>query len=218
MKTKAPDEVGYCVYVKVDKVLTLKMKRSEFVNAPFKLMWIKKLLGELEKSVYLEGVYNQFSDPVIDIFVDTDGIGKGLGRVALTPKGLELFGNVVVLASDGKGETILLNKQQVEVVVKELGFYQTYEKIEVEDIDTNDFKHSTMIEDVPKVIKKLAGLLVDHCVSEGVQVLTKAKDLNDDSGDMALVMCLHGEPKLINSCQKMLRDFITKNLGGVEDK
>ena len=174
MTTTKQDNIGYCVYVQVDKIFTLKMTKSEFVNASSKLKWIKRLLGEksdVKQSVYLEGVYKQFSDPTIDIFVDSDGIGKGLERIALTPLGLELFSNVVVLASDDEGETILLTKQQVPVVLKELGFYQQYKE--------------------------------------------KAKD---DNGDMALVMCLHGDPKLIDSCQKMLRDFINNNLGSADDK
>lgn len=222
MATTKKDDIGYCVYVRVDKILTLKIKRSEFENAPSKLKWIKKLLGEdlgnleVKQSVYLEGVYKQFSDPVIDIFVDTDGIGKGLERVAVTPKGLELFGNVVVLASD-EAETILLNKQQVEVVLKELGFYQEYKKIEVEDINMDNFKHSTIIEEIPQGIQHLVGLLIECCVDEGLQVLAKSKDSKDDNGDMALVMCLHGDPKLIDSCQKMLRNFITSNLGSSKD-
>lgn len=223
MTTTKQDDIGYCFYVQTHQLITLKITRSEFVDEIFKLMWIKKLIGgkmeklEVENSVFLEGVFKQFSDPAIDIFVDEDGIGKGLPRLAITPKGVELFGNVVVLGSDGEGETILLNKQQVEIVARELGFYQKYEKIEVGDITVDNPQYSK-VKEVPQPMQDLAGLVIEYCVTGGLQMLIKAEGSKGEGDkDTALVACLHGDPELIDDCYKVLKKFVTKHLGNSEN-
>lgn len=221
MNNSKQDDTGYCVYVREDKVTVLKMSRKAFTIPGFPLTWIKKLLeGDIDKlelatSVFIEAVTRQFSDPSIDIFVDENGIDKGLSLIAATNSGVLLIGNVVVLASDKKGNSILLNEKQVDTALSELGFYKQYKGVEIVDTDLNEHKYLTNDEH-PEVLKNLLGLLIGYCIDRDVQLLSKAQTANDSTGDTALVMCLHGEPKFINSCHQVLTDFISKYQGSVE--
>lgn len=147
--TTKPDNIGYCVYVEFDKVSVLRMSVSQFSKPVFQSIWIKKLIGgkidklEIEESVSLEGVYKQFSDPAIDIFVDADGIREGLPATCLTSKEILLYGNVVILASDKEGQTILLSGTQAKIAVAELGFYKQQSGVEVIDVNTDENKYLT---------------------------------------------------------------------------
>jgi len=205
------DDVGYCVYVAVDAVKVIKMKASDFAKHDFALTWIKTLLEEdpdkleSDRSVYLEGVYRQFTDPAIDIFVNTDGIGKGYLALATTNKGITLYGNFVVLGND-KGETVLLTKTQTQIALQELGFYKDYGDVKI--VDTTGESEYLQPEDHPQVLKDLLGGLIDYCVDKEIQLLTRAGNLHDpDNG--ALVVCLHGESDFIHDCHLLLKDFIT---------
>lgn len=211
--TTKQDDIGYCVYVQVDKVSVLRMSVSQFSNPAFQSIWIKKLLGgkldnlEIKESVSLEGVYRQFSNLTIDIFVDADSIDKGLPVICMTSKEIPLYGNVVILASDKEGETLLLNENQAKVAVAELGFYKQKENIEVIDAITDGNKYLTT-EQHPQVLKNLLALLVDYCVDSDVQLITKAIDSRDEQGDTAMVVCLHGDSVFIDECHQLLSDFI----------
>lgn len=222
MKATKPEDIGYCVYVQEEKVSVLKMRKEAFKMPSFPLIWIKNLIGgsidalDLKKSVFIEGVLKQFSDSTIDIFVDENGIDKGLPPVAITNNGIFLIGNVVVLASDKEGETILLGEKQVQIALNELGFYNQGKGVEVVDVDLNESKYLTT-QQHPQVLKNLLGLLIEYCVDQDIQLLSRAEDANDSTSDRALVMCLHGEPEFIDSCHQVLTDFISKHQGSVEE-
>ncbi len=216
MKTTKQDEIGYCLYLQEETIRVLKMRNDAFKTPGFTLDWIKKLIGgniddlKPETSVFIEGVLKQFSDPIIDIFVDENGIDKGLPPVAVTNNGTFLIGNAVILASDKEGETILLDGKQVQTALNELGFYHQHKGIEVVEVDLDETKYLTS-EQHPQILKDLLGLLINYCVDQEVQVLTRALNAMDGTGDRALVMCLHGEPDFIESCHKVLSDFISKH-------
>lgn len=205
MKTTRSDEIGYCVQVGHDAIKVFKMNRSDFENHGCTVTWVKTLLGEGDKSIYIEGIYTQFVvDPTIDIFIDADGIGKGYPALATTNNGIVLRGNFVALGSN-KGETILLTEVQVKIVVSELGFYQDYGGIEI--IDTTGASEHLAPEDHPQVLKDLLGGLIGYCLNKETQLLTLASNPYNPSEE-ALVMCLHGEPEYIAECHQLLRKFV----------
>lgn len=211
MKTVKPDNLGYCVYVQADKILVLAIKAKDFSSSALITGWIKKLLAgnldelEIRQGICLQGVYKQFSDPSIDIFIDEDGIGKGFSRTAVTSKGLELYGNLVILGSNGS-ETLLLRESQVNKVIKELG-YLNQVGIEWVEARTDSVKYSTT-SDHPEAIKKLIGALISYCEKCDGQLLCKAVDTENPSSNAAMVLCLRGDPEVINECHKLLENFI----------
>lgn len=213
MTTTKQADIGYCVYVQEHAISILKMNSLDFGKNAFSLVWIKKLIGgkmgemNLDHSICLEGVYKQFSDRFIDIFVDANGINKGLRPMAITHKGNRLFGNVVILASDDEGKTILLTENQAELAIRELGVYNNYDRVRFLDLSAENKEYTTS-EEHPQVLKNLLSLLIGYCVDEQVQLLTKALEVGNDPDDIALVMCLHGDRKFIDSCHQALTALI----------
>lgn len=204
MTTTKPDEVGYYVHVGTDEIKVFKMKFCDFHELDV-LAFIKTMLGaEGDNSAYLEGVYKQFADPTIDIFVDADGIGKGYPALATTNKGLILYGNFVALGNN-EGDTVLLTQTQAQMVITELGFYKDYGGVGL--VDTTGASEYLAPEDHPEKLRKLLGMLVDYCVHKEVQLLTLASNPYDPS-EGALIMCVHGEPEFIAECHKVVRKFV----------
>lgn len=222
MKTTKRDKFGYCIYVQSDGINVVKMETSSFSVPGFSSTWLEKLLGgnldslELGKSVEIQKISQQFSDPTINIFAESDGTNKELPLMVKTQTGGSVLGDVVILGSDSKGETILLTESQGQLAINELGFYNDYKGINFVDAETNENKYLTT-EQHPQALKNLLTLLIDYCISEDVQLLTRAQDPNDNKSDMALVMCLHGDPEFIRGCHKLLSDFIKSHQKDTEE-
>lgn len=223
MNNSKPDDIGYCVLVEADKISCVKMQVANFESPGFKPAWIAKLIGgsielfTLETKILFEGVYKQFSDPTIDIFVDDSGILKELPETALTQKGISLYGNLVILRSDEQGETHLLTKNQVGIALDELGFYK---QLKINLVDLANVQVDTPIEtenEHPQELKALLEVLLCYCIDNKAQLLSRAKATNQDTEEEALIMCLHGETKFINDCHKLLREFITSNQGSISE-
>lgn len=215
MNTTKPDkDTGFCIYATKDKVFVLLIETKEFLGGA-KTAWIKKLLGEnlgsteVERPIYLQGVYRQFSDPNIDIFIDDDGIGKGFTRTAVTPLGVNLYGNIVILGSNGE-ETTLLGESQVAAVMSEMAFIGQ-DGIERVVMKEDDNQHE-VANDHPQAIKDLLNFLINYCKENDAQMLSRATDTKEPDGDIAIVMCLHGKPDFIDGCYKVLTDYLNSTL------
>lgn len=62
-------------------------------------------------------------------------------------------------------------------------------------------------------LREILEPLMDYCISEGLQLVVKTQDPDDDNSDITLVVCLHGDPKIINDCHNLVQAFIKNNLG-----
>lgn len=213
MTSKKLDELGYCVYVRKDELNVLKMRTVDFLISGFSSVWIKKLIGgniddlTIDDSIHVERFSYQFSDSAINIFAEAYSSSRDLPLMVKTQTGGSILGNVVILGSDSKGETTLLTEEQGQLAINELGFYNNYKGINFIDAETNENKYLTT-EQHPKSLKNLLTLLIDYCINEEIQLLTRAQDPDDNKSDMALVMCLHGDPRFIRKTHKVLSDFL----------
>lgn len=72
------------------------------------------------ESAYIEIIYNQFSDGLINLSCDEDAHEKELLLTCITNKGIPLCGQVVAAAYTPGGDTIGLTDEQVQIVCDEL--------------------------------------------------------------------------------------------------
>lgn len=85
---------------------------------------IQKLVGIPGEEAFFEGVYRCYSDPLIAILCDDEFLMKGFQPTLLTPDGVTLQGQVLIVAMDTQIEDFcLLTKEQLEIVKKESKVY-----------------------------------------------------------------------------------------------
>jgi len=86
---------------------------------------IQKLVGIPGQEAFFEAVYGCYSDQSLTVLCDDDFLRKAHQPTMLTPRGVVLQGQVLVVAIDPQIQDFcLLTKQQVELVKQETKLYQ----------------------------------------------------------------------------------------------
>lgn len=206
MTNEKQDNVGYCINVTPGYVTVLKFSQDDplFNNAKSMRLFIRSLVEfhDVEKpsDFLLEGVYHQFPNSAIDIFVDSESLVKGYPLTAGTPGNTELYGNLAIFGSNDEGNSILLSEQQAKEV---LCFLDFPEGTEIKEVDmfptepkyTEDFKPS-------KTLNHLLKILVNHCINHELQLVTKGTTNKDEA---VMIVCVHSRQKNIDA---MHSDFL----------
>ncbi|MEG3907818.1 hypothetical protein QT979_05920 [Microcoleus sp. w2-18bC1] len=85
---------------------------------------IQKLVGIPGEEAFFEGVYRCYSDPLIAILCDDEFLMKGCQPTLLTPDGITLQGQLLIVAMDTQIEDFcLLTQRQLEIVKQESKIY-----------------------------------------------------------------------------------------------
>ena len=86
---------------------------------------IQKLVGIPGQEAFFEAVYGCYSDQSLTVLCDDDFLRKGYQPTLVTPTGVVLQGQVLIVAIDPQIEDFcLLTQQQVELVKRETKLYQ----------------------------------------------------------------------------------------------
>lgn len=209
------NDVGYCLQVTPAGVNVAKIFLSDpRINSPSAFhLFIKCLVdasaGETLSGFMLDAACCQFSDPRVTIYCDDCSILKGLPFVARTGSGIPLHGNLCIVGSDADGDSILLTEKQIVTVLQELNFP---EQPFVNQIDLTD-PDSILNDEQEEVgtLRKLLELLVNHCVNNEVQLVTRAKAISKDTDDSVLIVCLHGNDDAIKQLHAKVQRLISKS-------
>ncbi|MEG3935748.1 MULTISPECIES: DUF3846 domain-containing protein [unclassified Microcoleus] len=85
---------------------------------------IQKLVGIPGEEGFFEGVYKRYSDQSIAILCDDEFLMKGCQPTLLTPDGITLQGQLLIVGIDMQIEDFcLLTEKQLEIVKKESKIY-----------------------------------------------------------------------------------------------
>lgn len=210
------NDVGYCLQVTPAGVNVAKIFLSEpRINSSNAFhLFIRCLVDAspdktLSDDFSLDAACAQFSDPRVDIYCDDCSILKGLPLVARTPSGMPLHGNLCIVGSDEYGDSILLTEQQVVTVLQELNFPEQPFVNQIDLTDPNSILNDKQEE--VGTLRKLLESLVNHCVNNEVQLVTRAKAISKDADDSVLIVCLHGNEDAIKQLHSQVQRLIKKS-------
>jgi len=206
------NDVGYCLQITPVGINVAKIFRHDpRINSQQAFHYFIKCLVDNDKrhslsKFTLGNAHIQFFDPSIDIFFDENSILKDLPLVATTSRKLPLHGNVCVVGSDKKGNSILLTESQITKVLQELDFPEHPYVNQIDLTDLNSLVNDT--QDEASTLRKLLEALVTHCVENEVQLVTRAKAISKDTDDAVLIVCLYGNDKAIKQLHTKVEKLI----------
>lgn len=210
--SKQGDDIGYCLQITPAGINVAKIFRHDpRINSQDAIrLFIKCLVDASPKKTLddfnLDACCCQFSDRNIDIFCDDESMLKDLPLVATTGSGVPLHGNLCIVGSDEVGNSVLLTESQITTVLQELDFPEHPYVNQIDLTDLNPFTNATQEEAI--ALRKLLELLINHCVNNEVQLITRAKAILKDTDNSVLVVCLHGDDDAIKNLHLDIQELI----------
>jgi len=210
-----PDNFGYCLQVTLAGINVIKMSQDSLIISSengwyyFLKCLVDSSKGDILSDFTLDVSCGEFLDETINIFSDDESILKGLPLTAKTQDGLRLHGNLAIVGSDNEGNSILLNKYQVSLILQQLSFAKNLDINEV-DID-NSHLESLRRKNGTLDLKAILSDLMDYCIDNEIQILSKANVVSKDVDNSVLVVCLHGREDAINNLRQDIQVLISES-------
>lgn len=210
-----PDKFGYCVKVGSEGINVLKMSQDSLLISSdnswdyFLRCLVDSSRGDILSDLTLDVTCGEFLDETINIFSDDESILKGLPLTAKTQNGIRLHGNLAIVGSDYEGSSILLNKYQVSLILRELSFAKN---LNINEVDINSpHLESLRRKNGTLDLKAILSDLMDYCIDNEIQILSKANVASKDTDNSVLVVCLHGKEDAINNLRQDIQLLISKS-------
>ncbi len=206
------NDVGYCVQVTPVGINVAKIFHhdprinSQEAFHTFIRCLVDASPNESLDDFNLDAACCQFSDRSIDIFCDDESMFKDLPLVATTGSGIPLHGNLCIVGSDDVGHNVLLTESQVTTVLQELDFPSHPHVNQIDLTDLNSLINNTQPE--TSTLRKLLELLVNNCIENKVQLVTRAKAISKDTDPSVLIVCLHGNDDAIKGLHTKVKNLI----------